>query len=408
MHRAALADYQLCSDETSTLVGDGARALAFCDLCQGRLSGSNTRDGSLLPVKRKTTKRLGFLTHSKSHTHLKPRLTVFLFCLCLGFGADCLAASESANAPPAEPRGPAIVPGATELSPSRAQYFSWINNRNEGATEAQTLANLEFFKWLHDEYGMLPGYLFDGNPDTFCDLLKTRARDPGSRQLRLDLGKATRLDHVLLEAPATGALRYAAVAPTNHAKVSVDLKTWTPACLAQDGRNIRIECDPTQPFRYLRTDLVPDKLVEIRGFSEGKELDRGGWRASWLFPRFQKVCQAWSLPFSLDATAPGSYLTVACNGVHGREGAWVALRVDGRWVGAPQRAPSYPVNPWEYPVSRTDRNYSYFIPVTRDMLGKACEVVVLGFDSKNLDFKPDVWLTAYPVPYQAKTLTLSE
>ena len=258
------------------------------------------------------------------------------------------------------------------------------------------------------EQGMLSDYLFDGNPDTFCDLLKTRARDPGSRHLRLDLGKATRLDHILLEAPATGALQYAAVAPTNHAEVSVDLKTWTPARLVQEGRNIRIECDPAQPFRYLRTDLVPDKLVEIRGFSEGKELDRGGWRASWLFPRFQKVCQAWSLPFSLDAAVPGSYLTVACNGVHGREGAWVALRVDGRWVGAPQRAPSYPVNPWEYPVSRTDRNYSYFIPVTPDMLGKACEVVVLGFDPKNLEFKPDVWLTAYPVPYQAKTLTLSE
>jgi len=47
-----------------------------------------------------------------------------------------------------------IVPGATELSPWRSQYFSWINNRNEGSTEAQTLANLEFFKWLHDEYGM--------------------------------------------------------------------------------------------------------------------------------------------------------------------------------------------------------------------------------------------------------------
>jgi hypothetical protein len=203
-------------------------------------------------------------------------------------------------------------------------------------------------------------------------------------------------------------LQYAAVTPTNHAEVSADLKTWTPARLAQDGRNIRIECDPTQPFRYLRTDLVPDKLVEIRGFSEGKELDRGGWRASWLFPRFQKVCQAWSLPFSLDAAAPGSYLTVACNGVHGREGAWVALRVDGRWVGAPQRAPSYPVNPWEYPVSQTDRNYSYFVPVTQDMLGKACEVVVLAFDPKNLEFTPDVWVTAYPAPYQVKTLTLSE
>ena len=45
-----------------------------------------------------------------------------------------------------------VYPGADERSPSRSEYFSWINNTNEGATEKQTLINLEFFKWLQDEY----------------------------------------------------------------------------------------------------------------------------------------------------------------------------------------------------------------------------------------------------------------
>jgi len=47
-----------------------------------------------------------------------------------------------------------VYPGADENSVSRSEYFSWINNTNEGATESQTLANLNFFKWLHDTYGM--------------------------------------------------------------------------------------------------------------------------------------------------------------------------------------------------------------------------------------------------------------
>jgi hypothetical protein len=52
--------------------------------------------------------------------------------------------------------------GADESTPSRSHYFSWINNTNEGSTEAQTLANLDFFKWLYDEYGMkLDIYAFD-------------------------------------------------------------------------------------------------------------------------------------------------------------------------------------------------------------------------------------------------------
>jgi len=55
-----------------------------------------------------------------------------------------------------------IFPGADEKTPSKAQYFSWINNTNEGATAAQTEANLNFFRWLHTEYGMtLDIYAFD-------------------------------------------------------------------------------------------------------------------------------------------------------------------------------------------------------------------------------------------------------
>ena len=55
-----------------------------------------------------------------------------------------------------------IEANITETTPSKSEYFSWINNTNEGPTEAQTLVNLEFFKWLKDEYGMaLDIYAFD-------------------------------------------------------------------------------------------------------------------------------------------------------------------------------------------------------------------------------------------------------
>jgi len=55
-----------------------------------------------------------------------------------------------------------VYPGADESTPSLAQYFSWINHTNEGPTESQTLANLAFFQWMHDEFGMkLDIYAFD-------------------------------------------------------------------------------------------------------------------------------------------------------------------------------------------------------------------------------------------------------
>lgn len=44
--------------------------------------------------------------------------------------------------------------GADNSTPSVPQYFSWINNTNEGSTEEHTLINLEFFRYLRDTYGM--------------------------------------------------------------------------------------------------------------------------------------------------------------------------------------------------------------------------------------------------------------
>lgn len=57
--------------------------------------------------------------------------------------------------------------GADERTPSRSEYFSWINNTNEGSTEEQTLINLDFFAYLNARYGMqLDIYAWDaGNLD---------------------------------------------------------------------------------------------------------------------------------------------------------------------------------------------------------------------------------------------------
>ena len=66
--------------------------------------------------------------------------------------------------------------GADEKTPSIPQYFSWINNTNEGSTEKQTLTNLAFFKYMHGVFGMqLRIYAwdagnFDGASGTYGDI----------------------------------------------------------------------------------------------------------------------------------------------------------------------------------------------------------------------------------------------
>ncbi len=49
-----------------------------------------------------------------------------------------------------------------EFTPSKAVYFDWINRNWYGSNQKKIEANLRFFKWMYDEYGMqLDIYLMD-------------------------------------------------------------------------------------------------------------------------------------------------------------------------------------------------------------------------------------------------------
>ena len=54
----------------------------------------------------------------------------------------------------ASPEKTKAAAGADRLTPSIPQYFSWVNNTNEGSTEEQTHINLNFFDYLRRTYGM--------------------------------------------------------------------------------------------------------------------------------------------------------------------------------------------------------------------------------------------------------------
>ena len=103
----------------------------------------------------------------------------------------------------------------------------------------------------------------------------------------------------------------------------------------------------------------------------------------------------------------GGYLCVALNGRHGVEGAYAALRTaDGQLIGAPDRATSYPGNPWEFLNCKRDRNYTYYFPVTPALVGQDLQVVVLGKADCEDGLQIDVWQTAHAAPFSEKLLKL--
>ena len=63
---------------------------------------------------------------------------------------------------------------------------------------------------------------------------------------------------------------------------------------------------------------------------------------------------------------------------------------------------------WEYPARKRSSNYTYYVPLTEDMKGATIDAVVLGLKNGSDNFKPEVWICAYPAPFSERMLTLTE
>jgi len=226
--------------------------------------------------------------------------------------------------------------------------------------------------------------------------------------LRIDMGKVQHLDSLTIKTSDTYSLSPLKVDEGQPCLVSKDLKEWKEVTVLA-GTNMPIDLHNIDSVRYIVMMETPLKVTEVEGYLDGRQVKRDRWRASNLFPGYfwwwYSAHKAWSNQFVLNEAAEGSYLCIAINGQYDGEKVYAALDIEGQPVGCPGRSPSYKSNVFVGPVLSTGGNYTYYVPVTKDMIGKNIKAYVLGADEK-LEVKPEVWITAYPTPYKAINLKL--
>ena len=222
------------------------------------------------------------------------------------------------------------------------------------------------------------------------------------RQLRLDLGRDTTLSALLIHLAGGDS--------AGVPECSWDLLHWTKATVVRGDQLMTVQPPTGQPLRYLRLDRGTLAPTEIDGVdAAGGAAPRAGWRASNLFPAYAscKAKAAWQATVHLSEAAPGSYLCIACDGEHGIDGAWVAARLHGRALGCPDRAPSFDSNVWEHDgaIHHIARDYTYYLPVTPEMVGADLDLVALTLAGGVDKYRPTVWITSAQ-PQVARELTL--
>lgn len=242
--------------------------------------------------------------------------------------------------------------------------------------------------------------MFDDDPSTIFKNRVGKSNSPAGAAFRLDFGGQAAVDRLVLDV-------HGASTPTT-AEVSRDLKIWKPAEVHRERDTVTVHITSGNLVRYVRLTPSPDEVAEVNGFSGVQRLDRSHWRGSNLFGVYSasSATAAWAASIRLPEAAKGSYLCIALNGRHGVEGAYAAVRAAGRLIGAPDRSISFLSNTWEYGVHQTDSNYTYFVPITPDMLNKPLDIVTLTLRHGHNDYLPEVWISAYPTPYESHFLEL--
>lgn len=267
-------------------------------------------------------------------------------------------------------------------------------------------------------------YAFDGNPDTFFDgnsrfLWGTGTRIDGGC-LRVDFGEILDADRIEFEffCPDQPTEEAPEQIIPEHLDYSADLAAWTDAgkgtlavigeqtvgvvrnythaIYQSKGRRCTLSFDLSGKVRYVRVPAPMDRISRITLYKDGVALKPAAPRANNLIPSTQArpVVGAQKVTVKVDPAdwVPGSYLSVALEGVHGTEGAFAAVEMAEQAIGAPDRAPSYLGNVWESRVIFMDHHYTYYIPVTEDMLDRDLTVWVMQVDPAHTDYVSDVYL----------------
>ncbi len=176
------------------------------------------------------------------------------------------------------------------------------------------------------------------------------------------------------------------------------------------GKQRYVEIDvPVKQVRYFRIHDVPAHVLKVGGRLDGAWIqDRTNWRLNFLFERLQRSSfdKAYHASFVLDEIPGGSYICIAIFGEHGEEGAYAALKVDGKPVGAPDRALSYQAHPWEHVVKSATGNYTYYFPLRPEYRGKPIDAYVLGLKGNPAPLFVEAWITANPIPFKRVELVL--
>lgn len=156
----------------------------------------------------------------------------------------------------------------------------------------------------------------------------------------------------------------------------------TPGKIA--GDRMRATFKINKNARYFRLKEPIDRIYSVKVYSAAGEVKLENPTLTNLFAHYdkKKTAAIQSGSFKLKNLPQNPYIAVAFDGETGEEGVMCVAEIKGKIVGFPSRAPAFPANAFEYPVHPVNGNYTFFLPIGKDLENSEIKITAVYSGSK--------------------------
>jgi len=293
-------------------------------------------------------------------------------------------------------------------------YESMCFNNDNNALEVRSLQRAESTKYpavaasrksfFEDssfiKLGLWDKFAFDGDTTTVykahASVYSHNNVPPGA--MRIGAGSGKTFNRLLLKNIPADYLPQSATASTNG-------RDWQQVEIKKHGSQLELTGNSNTAYRYVKINPTPLAVSEVIGYDNDKMVSLSNNRLSNLFADSVTAITAYKASFTIKETTNSSYLVLTVPGDYDPEKVFAGILVDGELIPPYDRSPSFLYNNWEH-IEKAKGNLSYYFKAGKKLLNKKADIYLFSSVAFPSAMQPELWITAYPIPFEKKQLVL--
>ncbi len=189
------------------------------------------------------------------------------------------------------------------------------------------------------------------------------------------------------------------------ATASANGKDWQPVEIKKIGSYLEVSGKSNAAYRYVKINPTPLAVSEVVGYNNDKVVSVKNYKLSNLFADSVTAITAYKASFTITEIANSSYIVLTVPGDYDPEKVFACILADGKMIAPYDRSPSFLYNNWEH-IEKAKGNLSFYFKADKQLLNKKAAVYLFSSVAFPSTMQADLWITAYPIPFEKKQLAL--